>query len=175
MTAQDPMLENGNGSKRRFPWLKAALVMSLALNLLFVGGAAARFFTHDRPERISGISQMQLVPKRFFGELDRQRRSELLSVFKEYRDEFREGRSRARDEMMNLANALIAEPYDPTAVKSVVDRFSQTSAGLIGQGGEAALTFIGKLTPEERQVLARHIRLRGESNHRKKDRHDRDD
>ena len=147
---------------RGVSWLKIVLVLSLSLNLLFIGAAAARFFVHHPPERITGISQMQLVPRRFFGELDRSRRLELLGVFKEFRGEFREGRKAARQQMVNLATVLEREPYDEAAVRAVVDAFSKTSSDLIGQGGHAALTFIGKLTPEERRLLAKHIRLRDE-------------
>jgi len=147
---------------RGISWLKVALVLSLSLNLLFIGAATARFFVHHPMERISGISQMQLVPRKFFAELDRSRRLELLGVFKEFRGKFRDGRRAARQDMVNLAGALEREPYDEAAVKALVDAFSETSSGLIGEGGQAALTFIGKLTPEERRLLAKHIRLRDE-------------
>jgi len=146
--------------RKGFPWLKTLLIASLALNLLLVGGAAARFFMHERPDRITGISQMQLVPRRFFGDLERARRMELLAVFKGFRDEFRGGRKVAREQTAKLAAALEAEPYDQLAVTAVVDGFSKSSSDLIGTGGRAALTFIARLTPKERLLLARHLRLR---------------
>jgi len=162
MTDHVPSPGPSRTSTRGVSWLKVALVLSLSLNLLFIGAAAARFFVHHPPERITGISQMQLVPRKFFGELDRSRRLELLGVFKEFRGKFREGRKAARQDMVNLAVALEREPYDEAAVKAVVDAFSKTSSGLIEQGGQAALTFIRKLTPEERRLLAKHIRFRDE-------------
>lgn len=152
--------ETADKARQGFPWLKALLIASLALNLLLVGGAAARFFMHERPDRISGISQMQLVPRRFFGDLERPRRMELLAIFKNFRDEFRDGRKVAREQTAKLATALEAEPYDPAAVTAVVDGFSRSSSDLIGLGGRAALTFIAKLTPQERLLLARHLRQR---------------
>ncbi len=151
----------------RFNWLKAALVASLALNLLFIGGAATRFFMHGPPERFVGSSHVQLIPRRFFGELDRGRRNELLAVFREFGKDFRGGRRAVREEALNLAVVLEAEPYDPAAVKTVVDTFSQRSALLIGKGGEAAMSVIAKLTPEERKLLARHIRSRGDNSGRR--------
>jgi uncharacterized membrane protein len=152
---------------RRFPWLKALLVVSLALNLLFIGGAVARFATHGPPERMSGVSQMQLIPRKFIGELDRDRRRELMLVFKDFAKRFRDGRREARDEVVTLAAALEAEPYDPARVKAIVDAFSAKSATLAGSGGEAALTLISKLTPGERKLLAKHIRLRDEGGKRR--------
>jgi uncharacterized membrane protein len=145
---------------RRFDWMKALLIASLALNLLFVGGAFARFMMYGPPERMSGMSQMQLIPRKFFGELAPDRRRELLAVFKSFGKDFRDGRKVARQQVVNLAAALETEPYDPARVKAVVDSFSQQSAALVGTGGKAALTLIEKLSPEERKLLARHIRLR---------------
>lgn len=175
MTTPDPATTS-QAVKSRFPWLKALLIASLAVNLLFVGGAAARYFTHDQPDRVGGYSQMQLVPRRFFGELERPRRTELLSVFKDFRSRFHEGRRRAGEKMASLAEALEADPYDPAAVKAIVDDFSRISADLIGEGSDAALVFIGKLTPQERQLLAKHIRQRGEDRHHGgRDRQNRDE
>lgn len=147
---------------RRFDWLKAALVFSLAVNLLFIGGAVARFVTHGPPERVSGYSQTQLIPKKFFGELDRQRRGELLKVFRDYAPTFRSGRKTVRENALKLVEVLESEPYDPARVRAAVKSFADSSASLAGSGPRAALALIEMLTPEERRLLARHIRQRDE-------------
>ncbi len=147
-------------SNSRFNWLKIFLVVSLGLNLLFVGGGIARFIAHEEPERMSGISQMQLIPRKFLGELDRGRRAELMKVFREFAPAFREGRKAVREETINLAAALDAEPFDATRVKTAVEAYSGRSSALVSDGGKAALTLIEKLSPEERKMLARHIRSR---------------
>ena len=147
----------------RSNWLKIVLVVSLAVNLLFIGGGVARYLTHGTPERMSGISQMQLIPRKFLGELDRPRRAELMSVFKQFAISFRKGRKAARDEVFNLASALEAEPYDAARVSAAVDAFSSKSLMLVEDGGRAAIALISKLTPGERQLLAKHIRLRDSS------------
>jgi uncharacterized membrane protein len=157
--ATPPSQEAARG---RFNWLKIFLVASLGLNLLLMGGGIARFVTHGGPERVSGFSQMQLVPRKFLGELERGRRSELMKVFKDYAPTFRDGRKAARDEALKLAAALDAEPYDALAVESAVAGYSGRNAALVADGGKAALIFIGKLSPQERKLLARHIRLRDE-------------
>ena len=147
-------------ASRGFPWLKAVLVASLALNLMFIGGAAARYFVHGPMERVSSISNMQMIPRRFFSDLDRARRTELLAIFNDFRSEFRGGRKQAREQMGTLAAALEAEPYDEAAVTAAVEAFSGSGAALMRRGGEAALVFIARLQPEERKLLARHIRMR---------------
>lgn len=158
---------------RRFPWLKAALVASLALNLLFVGAGVARFMVREPPERVTGLSQAQLIPRKFFGELDGARKAELLGVFREMGPVFRDGRRAAREEIAVLAAALEAEPYDAARVKAAVDSFSARSEKLIAAGGQTALTMIAKLTPAERKLLAQHIRQRAERGRGRGDRGDR--
>ena len=142
-------------------WLKIALVASLAVNLLFVGGGIARFVMHGGPpERFANSGQMQLIPKRFLGEVGGERRKELLLIFKTYGPSFKEGRKDVRAQALALADALDAEPYDPARTKGVIAQFTGSSAKLMETGGEAATEMIAKLTPEERKLLARHIRQR---------------
>ena len=155
--------------RRRIPWLKLLLVVSLAGNLLFIGGGIARYYTYGPPERMKQTSQMQFFPHRFFGELDRSRRLELLQVFKDYGPVFDDGRKAARAEVVNLAAALEADPYDPAKVKAAVDAFTAASGDLVAAGGQAALTLIASLTPDERNLLAHHIRMREDANRHKGD------
>ncbi|MFN4142288.1 periplasmic heavy metal sensor [Aestuariivirga sp.] len=158
MTAAEP----APAARRRVPWLKLALVASLALNMLFLGAAAARFFVGGPEGRVSGISQAQLIPRKFFSELEMNRRRELLQVVKEFGPAFRAGRTAAREGALGLAAALEAEPYDEARVKAAVGAFSAKSTSLVGTGGEAALALIARLDAEERKLLAKHIRLREE-------------
>lgn len=146
---------------RRYNWLKIALVASLAVNLLFVGGGIARWYMAQGPERMSRGLQSQLIPRRFFMELEQPRRAELLAVFRNYDKPFREGRRAVRDQLEALAVALDADPYDPARVNAALAGFTARSEGLLEAGGNAALTLIGKLTPGERKMLAQQLRQRG--------------
>ncbi len=146
---------------------KILLVISLALNLLFGGAAVARFFVHGPMERMAGASYLQLVPRKFFAELDRQRRDELVGVLKTYRDRFRDGQQNSRKLAEALADALAAAPYDEVRVRKAIDDFGSNGAGLIAVGSEAALDFIQRLSPEERTRLAQLIRERAGGGRRK--------
>ena len=141
-------------------WWKFLLIASLALNLLFAGAIVARFFVHDRMERMASISYLQLLPRKFFAGLDRQRRDELIAVLKPYRDKFRDGQQNARTLAEGLADALAAMPYDEARMRAVVGEFGNNGSGLIGLGSQATLEFVAKLSPEERQRLAQLIRER---------------
>lgn len=167
MTAADTSA--GAATSRRDRWLKAALVASLAVNLLFVGAGVTRFLMGEGPDRISGLSQVQLIPRKFFGDLDRERKAELLRVFRQFGPAFRDGRRAAREEIVAVAEALEAEPYDPARLKATVDGFSARHVALVNAGGQAALTLIAQLTPEERKLLAQHIRQRSERGRAKAD------
>lgn len=157
--------DQATAGRRTFPWLKTFLVASLALNLLVIGAVAARMFVHEPPGRLSGISEVQLIPRKFFGDLGTGRREELMLILKRYRDEFRDGRDARKTLTVNLAAALEAEPYDEAKVKEAVLAFNQRSAGLVTRGGDAALEFIAKLTPGERRMLAGRIRERVPDGH----------
>ncbi|WP_421695781.1 periplasmic heavy metal sensor [Aestuariivirga sp.] len=149
---------------RRHPnWLKLALIASLAVNLLFVGAGVARFYVEGPPERVSRSAQMQLIPRRFFAELERPRRTELLGVFRGFDKNFRDGRRSARQAIAALASALEAEPYDAVKVRAAVESFASQSDVLVSTGNKAALTLIEKLKPEERKLLALELRRRDEN------------
>lgn len=145
---------------RPFNWLKAALIASLAVNLLFAGAVAARWYVGFGPERYARLTQMQLIPRFFFRDLDRSRRLELLRVLKSQDKEIRAGRQAVKAEIAELADALEAEPYDPARVKAAVAAFTAQSEVLFTTGGDAALAVIDKLTPDERKLMAKHLRAR---------------
>lgn len=141
-------------------WLLVALIASLALNLLVAGAAAARWYMGPPPERYARLTQAQLIPRYFFRDLDRSRRVELLQVFKGQDKAIREGRQAVKAQVVALADALEADPYDPAQVKAAVEGFTAKSEALFNTGADAALAVIDKLTPEERKLMAQRLRDR---------------
>lgn len=167
-------MSDGQVARKGVNWLKTALIVSLAVNLLFIGAGVTRFVMRDPPDRVAGLSQVQMIPRKFFGDLDGPRKTELLGVFRQLSPSFREGRRALKADLAALATALDAEPYDAARVQAAVDSFSSHSQGLAARGAEGALTFIGMLTPAERKLLAAHIRQRDDRG-RGKGREDRED
>ncbi len=151
----------------RWRWWTILLVVSLALNLLVGGAVVSSFFMHERMQRFGGISNVQLIPRHFLGALPRERRTELLAVFRGHATRIKAERQASREAAINLAGALVAEPYDEAKVRAVAEEFGATGNRVIAQGIEAAMEMIGKLTLEERKLLAEHIRKRGEGGRRK--------
>jgi uncharacterized membrane protein len=137
-----------------------ALIASLAVNLLFIGGGIARWYVGFGPERYARLTQTQLIPRYFFRDLDRARRLELFKVFKARDKDIRDGRKAVKEQVIALADALEADPYDPARVKAAVEGFTARSEALFVTGSDAALTLIDELTPDERKLMAKHLRAR---------------
>ncbi len=147
--------------QRRWNWLKIALVASLALNLLIGAAIATRFIRGPAAERFPLANQMQLIPRKFLGNLPKERRREIMQVFNGYRKEVRANRDVAKAAALKLADALSAEPYSADQAKAAVTDFMAQGSTLVSRGGDVAMEILQMLTPEERKQLAVAIRERG--------------
>jgi uncharacterized membrane protein len=160
------MSDDGTTSKFRYwpaqgsRWWSALLITSLAINLFIGGAVATRILRHDGPERFVGASHTQLIPRRFFAEIPRERRRVLLDILKQYRKDFSGDRDASEATAARLADALVVEPYDVEKVKLVVSEFAGQTGKLASRGGDAALDIIAQLSPDERKILADAIRDR---------------
>lgn len=149
-----------SSAEGRFSWWKVLLVVSLAFNLLVIGGGIARYFFAPPFERMGGGPHMLLLPRAFMGDLAGDRRSEMMKMMQASRERFQQNRQALRATAEKLATALVAEPYDETKVRAAMDEFAGTGVSQINAGTAAALDFIARLTPEERAKLAERIRER---------------
>lgn len=141
-------------------WIRIALVASLGLNLLLVGAGVARYLASDGAGRFSMGSQMQLVPRKFLSGLDGHRRGEVLAIIRGEQKSFRELRRAARAQIITLADALEADPYEAARVTAAVEGFAATGGTLAQSGGQVALRVIAALSAEERKDLAAQLRMR---------------
>lgn len=151
--------------RRRFSWISALLVASLALNVFVLAAGAARLMFPPPRERFVGATYAQLVPRRFLSDLDRERRLELLAVLRKYRDDFAEGRLAARKFSAELADALEAEPYDVQKVAAAIQAYADTGNKLVSHGQRATMDFVSMLTPKERVMMAERLRQRARLDH----------
>ena len=116
---------------------------------------------------MAGLSYLQLIPRRFLAEVGHERRKALTEGLRAYRERYSQGNRDARSLAVAVADALAAAPYDELLLKSAIEEFNRNGTIVLGLGAEAALAFMRALTPEERLVLARHIRERAEGGRRK--------
>jgi hypothetical protein len=168
------MSDDGTTTKSRYwpaqgsRWWTALLIASLALNLFIGAAIATRYFTHGGPQRFVGVGYTQLIPRGFFAEMPRDRRKVLLDILRQYRKDFRAEREGTESAAAKLADVLVGEPYDVEKVKLVVGEFAGQSGKLAARGGDAALDIIGRLSPDERKILAEAIRDRASRNKNRK-------
>ncbi|NJM31431.1 MAG: periplasmic heavy metal sensor, partial [Rhizobiales bacterium] len=89
-------------------WWSALLIASLAINLLIAAAVVTHFVRGGggRSESLGRPGYAQLIPRKFFSDLPRERRRELYDVLKKYRGDFRTGREDARANALKLADAL---------------------------------------------------------------------
>ena len=152
---------------KRWPWWYVVLTASLALNLLFGGFAVSWYFFHPVSARTASMSFLNLVPPKFFADLDRTRREELVGTVRASREKFRTGRQASRKLAEDVAGALETTPYDEARLRAALDSFTRNGTDLIAIGGQAALDLIARLSPEERVKLAQRIRDRAQGAKRK--------
>ncbi len=152
----------------RSRWWTLLLGASLMANLMVGGLAIGQFVSGGPPDRIAGITYIQLIPRSFFHELSFERRREFMKLIRERSKELRGLREASNTAPVKLADALELPAYDPAAVKTAIDGFATGSGSLAASGGNLVMEIVGRLTPDERKLLASAIRERAESQDRKK-------
>ena len=143
-------------------WTMFLLVASLAVNLAIGAAAGMRYFYPERLERWSGASFTQLLPRRFLSDLPDDRRREFLNELKSRREVFRQSRAGMRAAALRFAAALERDPYDEAEVDAAVQEFTKLSTDMVDSGTQVTLNIVRKLSPEERALLAEHVRDRVE-------------
>ena len=139
-------------------WIKALLVLSLALNLAIVGAVAGWVFSAggERPDRVTRDAS-RFVGAQFFRALEPDDRRALVRDIARQRDRLRENRTELRDRIDRLLVELAAEPFDTEAVKEILgeQRASVTSRHQFGE--ELLLARLAAMSLEERQRFAQRL------------------
>lgn len=141
-------------------WTMFLLVASLAANLLVAGAIGRRYFAPERPDRWSGASFTQLLPRSFLSDLPEERRREYLDLLKSRRDAFRQSRQEMTAVAQRFADALARTPYNEAEVNAAIDDFTRLSTQMVDSGTLVTRQIVQKLTPEERALLAQAVRDR---------------
>jgi hypothetical protein len=145
----------------RSRWWTVLLGLSLMLNLAVGGMIAGSFMEYGPRDRLMGASYVQLIPRRFFHDLPRERRRELMGIIHNSRPDLQALREATGKTSLKLADALTATDYKEEEVAKVIAEFSTGTQSLAAKGGAVVLDIVRLLTPEERQALAAAIRERG--------------
>jgi len=149
---------------RRRGWLKAALVVSVALNLGFIGLAAGNYAAHHR-DRDSGTARDGLSDRAlatlglrvYATALDRGDRRAMLRTLAGRRDELQAGRAALRESFGALVAALRADPFEPAAVSATLEAQGRHAAAQLRVGREVLVGRIAAMDPAERRAFADRI------------------
>ncbi|MDE2445756.1 MAG: periplasmic heavy metal sensor [Alphaproteobacteria bacterium] len=153
----------------RSRWWSALLVASLMANLLVVGAVIGSRI-HDRGEHGRGRfaeDGTQLLPRKFFGDLPGARRREFMELLRNRNDQFAKNREDANALTLKFADVLEQPDYDALKAKAAADEVVSGPVSFAAQGEALVLDIVGKLSPDERKLLAAAIRERAARNGKK--------
>ncbi|MFK7870850.1 MAG: periplasmic heavy metal sensor [Roseobacter sp.] len=152
------MQDEAGNSGRQSRWLKPTLLVSLALNLAFIGviaGAALRFdgtprFTGGPPPSGSfGRAYMMALPK--------EDRREIMRAVRTSNDAGLPDRAARRDMFKAVVAALEATPFDLTQLDAAVSRQAQSSIAVQSAAQGAWLAHVAAMEDAERRDYAQAI------------------
>jgi len=152
----------------RSRWWTLLLGLSLMGNLLVAGLAIGVGLGGGPVDRIMGASYIQLIPRSFLRDLPHDRRHELMKIVRDRSQTLRELRDNSHSSPLKLAATLENPAATDTELKAAVDTFTTGTESLAAGGGAVVMEIVGKLTPEERKLLATAIRERAEKSTRRR-------
>lgn len=135
---------------RRSRWLFPALVASLALNLLFVGGVVGAKVMH---KRYGGPHGADFGLMGFVRELPDERRKLIRDEIKKAREAMKPMRATVRDAWGEANAVLTVEPFDKQKFKAAMAKLSDAEVQFKTAVSNSLADTAEKLTPEERKQL----------------------
>ncbi len=143
-------------------WLRIALVVSLAFNLLFVGFAGTRAYMHHsgRHHAAGQLGQVMSETRRFIWSLPRERRHELKDLALESREAFRSERENIEEAMRVLAETMAADDFTEESLNAALLELENRAGGLVSRGGETLSLLLLSLSDEERHDLSERMLTR---------------
>lgn len=138
--------------------MRVVLILSLALNLLFLGvGAGAVWHRHSMREHgMAGRDGFGLLAM----SLPREDRRALRDRFEKAAGDSADGGGQMRADFTELAGLLRADSWDADAAARVLARQGARGAERLAQGQKIMLDYLAGLTPTARRDLADRIEER---------------
>ena len=144
------------GKSRAVRWLAAGLVLSVSLNLLIVGFAATRAYSHwgKRWGGQTSIGHVMREGRRFVRGLPRERRRELIAIVKARRGEFHADKAKIREAVRMFATAIKQEPYEVVQIEEALKLLQSEADAMFSKGRNVTLEVIAAMSAEERRAFA---------------------
>jgi uncharacterized membrane protein len=136
-------------------WMTWALVASLGLNLAFLGLAAGAFLKGPRPHYVTGPALAQYARAQ-----PRPYQQDLRRALRASRGDWSGPREALRAQRGALADALVAEPFDPETVLAILEREGALADDLASRGARLLMAQIGRMSAEDRAAYAEALRAK---------------
>lgn len=132
-------------------WGRVALVLSLMLNLAFLGIGAGAVIGHAKRGPMM-VRDLGFGP--YTGALSDADRRALREAFAAARPGLRDIRREWRAEMQGLVTALRAEPYDPEAARTILAAQQERNRERLELGQRLLIDRLAAMAPEDRHAFA---------------------
>lgn len=148
--------------KSKAGWVKYALILSLGANLVIVGVVGGAFLRGGAPEPVRLEREIGALGLRmYYRALPDDHQLAIRKSVNARRDDFRQERQTMRTHTRALAAALEAEPFDPTALKHVLQTHAAAVGNLVTAGQDILLDQLLEMDEAERKKLAKKLRRAG--------------
>lgn len=139
-------------------YIISGLLISLALNLLFIGAISYRYISPQR-ERIA----RPLPPNIgwIVRDLEQQRHSELQAIMQKSAKEISPIRREMLAAQRRVNELMSAQPYDMNALNDAFAELREASIRYQTLSHKKTATILGELSEQERQVALDFVRRRG--------------
>ncbi len=155
--------ENVPGQKQQRSarrWPKILLVVSLSLNLLFIGAiVGAGWMRHKYGGGHGGFSRYAI--KHVLKNLPENKRRAILLQIKRNNQQLRPRYEAMRKQALELKEVMKSEPFDPERVRLMANRLREIRRPIADAKMQLLVEVLGQLTPQERREVldSRYFRL----------------
>ncbi|PDH41946.1 MAG: hypothetical protein CNE99_01040 [OM182 bacterium MED-G24] len=134
-------------------WMTLLLIVSIALNLMFVGAFIG--FSFMRPD-VRPITP-EVSTRWLYRALGEETREGMRPLFEQHREELGRLRGDIRDAQQAFEAGLNAETYDPDQVSATLTQVRRAHEAYQRASHEHMVALLGRLSPEQRQLVSKQL------------------
>ena len=153
---------NGRSGNRRTRILTSLLVVSLAINLLIVGGLIGFRLQDQGPGRPMPSHLRWLVHN-----LDDDAKRQILPLMKTYAEESAPLRRKLRNAREAFIDSMTQEPLNDTKIETAISELQQTTTELQTNMHRQMIDIMKQLDPSDRQRALKFLQRRGSHDRRR--------
>lgn len=155
------MAETPSGGGEGRPWLRIALITSLAVNLLLLGAIGTRWIGHERGhwhQRGSEARRLPIGLNLYARAMDDGARAALEAAVEAQRDTFATRRAGVRGQMDGLVTTIVADPFDPQAMATALAAQRAAMGEYMGHAHRLLIEQVSAMDARDRREFADGLR-----------------